>query len=446
MVKQILNKNRVRGNKLSLYIFVIVNLILFKQGEFLSAQVLFEEESVRIGNITVQGNIKTKPEIIVRELEFKTGDLVQKDQLELARKRIENLNLFNRVIFNFEDIGEQKDLNIVVWERWYLYPTPIFFINEHDWNKLSYGLGVFHANFRGRGENLWFAGWFGYNPGLNFSYSNRWFGGRHRLYSNFSLRSQKVESKTLIFPDQKEYHRSVSLLFGKKYGIHWYSDVEVKLKFINTDQRLSWGDRDNQDRVLGTMFKLQLDTRDLWQYPGKGNKISFSYSRSFLINGQAAFNKWQLDWRGYRTFWNIILAGRLFGETTQGHLPIYEHLYIGYGERVRGYFQKIYEGENRILTSVECRFPLLKERYFQIPSDSWLISYFQQMNFGIYVTLFRDAGAVWYQKEKLNPNLWQSGMGIGLNFILPYSNILRLEYAFDESGQPEYIFDVNVAF
>ena len=421
-------------------------MVQFDPGEMLHAQVLLDQESVRIGKISVQGNFKTKRSVLIRELEFRSGELVQKEQLEQARKRIENLNLFNRVVFHFEENDGNKDLIITVWERWYLYPAPIFFMNEHDWDKLSYGLGILHANFRGRAENLWLAGWLGYNPGLTFSYSNRWFGGKHRLYTNISLQSQKVESKTLIVPDQTEYHRAVSVLFGKKYGIHWYSDVELKMNFISTDDRLAWQTDNSQDRIFSAIFKIQMDTRDLWQYPRQGRKTVLSFRRSFLVNGSAAFNKWKLDWREYRTFWDITLAGRIFGETTQQHLPIYEHLFLGYGERIRGYFQKIYEGENRILTSFELRFPLLKEKYYQIPSDSWLISYFQQMKYSIYFTLFRDAGAVWYQDENLQSKHWQSGMGMGINFILPYSNILRLEYAFDESGQGEYILDVNAAF
>jgi len=433
-------------NKSYSFFLLLFVILLFFVFEFSSAQVILTEEEVRIGQINVQGNVKTKQDIIIRELEFKTGDLVSQEMLELARKRIENLNIFNRVMFNFKDADDQKDLVILVWERWYILPTPIFDINEHDWSKLSYGFGIFHSNFRGRAENVWFAGWLGYNPGLNLSYSNRWFGGKHRLYTSVNLKSQRIENKTLLFPDLNQHHRSVSLLFGRRYGIHWYSDVELKMNFIEADEDMKWQNKDNRDRVFSSIFKIQRDTRDLWEYPRKGSRMIFSFSRSMLLNGSDGFNKWSFDWREFRTLFGITIAGRIFGETTQQTVPIYKHIYLGYGERIRGYFDNVYEGENRILSSLEFRLPIFRQRYYQVPSDTWMATYFQQLKFGMYFTIFRDAGAVWYQDEKLHPRHWRAGTGVGLNFILPYSNIFRIEYAFDEEGNAQTIFDVNVAF
>ena len=412
----------------------------------LPAQVLLEADSVVIGNIRVQGNFKTKRDVIVRELEFSANDRVSKKGLELARQRIENLNLFNRVIFNFKDSGEKKDLIILVWERWYLYPTPIFTVNEHDWHKLSYGFGLYHANFRGRAENLWLAGWLGYNPGLTLSYTNRWFGGRHRLFTNISLESQRIASKTLLFPDQKEHHRSVALLFGRKYGIHFYSAVELTLASVNAGKKLLWQTGQNHDHLFSYAVQLQMDTRDLWEYPKQGRKSLLSFSRSFLLNGGATFNKWQVDWREYRSFWGITFAGRFLAALTQNKLPVYEHLYIGYGDRIRGYFQEIYEGDNCMLGSLEMRIPILKVKYFKIPAEAWYAAYLQNMKFGVYFTLFRDTGQVWRRGESFRINRLQTGSGLGLNFILPYSNILRLEYAFNEANQPEFIFDVKAYF
>jgi outer membrane protein assembly factor BamA len=432
---------------LILILFWIFSLEIIFQEE-LTAQVYLEnnENPVKVGKIDIQGNNKTKRDVILRELEFKSGETVSLEEVELARKRIENLNLFNRVIFNFKENEEVRDILILVWERWYILPAIIFNINEHDWGKISYGLGAYHSNFRGRAETLWLSGWLGYNPGLNFSYTNPWFAGRHRLYSSVSLQSQRVESKTLLFQEQKERHRSITFLFGKKYGIHLYTDVEFRLRFINVDEKLRWQSDQNQDRIFTPVFRVQYDTRDLWEYPKNGSRIALSFSRSFLLNKSASYQKFRLDWREFRTFLGVTLAGRIFGEKTQNRLPIYEHLFLGYAERIRGYFNSVFEGENRILSSFEMRVPILKERYYELPSEGLSMSYLQQLKFGMYLTVFRDAGAVWYQDESLQAKHWFSGYGFGLNFILPYSNIFRLEYAFDEAGKSEYIVDVNVAF
>jgi len=92
-----------------LFLFLTVHFIFgITATQPVSAQLVLTEEEVRIGKISVQGNIKTKQDVIIRELEFTSGDLVSQEMLEAARKRIENLNLFNRVIFNFRDAGELR--------------------------------------------------------------------------------------------------------------------------------------------------------------------------------------------------------------------------------------------------------------------------------------------------------------------------------------------------
>ncbi len=402
---------------------------------------------IRIGSIEVQGNHKTKQDVITRELEFKSGDWVDSLQLEKARERIENLKIFNRVQFHLQDAGAASDLLILVWERWYLFPSLIFRINEHDWHKISYGLGIYHLNFRGRTETLWFSGWLGYDPGFDFSYSNRWFGGNRRFYSTFQLLSQRVKTKSLHYPNQKENHRGAAWLIGKRFGLHWYSDANFDLSFISAeDHRLLWQSNHSQDQVFSINLRLHLDTRDLWEYPQSGSLGSVAFLHSELLNGNAGLNHWLLDWREYRTYWGVTLAGRFASDLTQNPLPVYQYLYLGYEERIRGHFQDIFEGENRTLGSFEIRVPLIKEWYFQVPMESWYAAYFQNMKFGLYLTVFHDAGAVWHQHEKLTRRDLQSGSGIGLNLILPYSNILRLEFAVDERGKTEEIVDVNIAF
>jgi outer membrane protein assembly factor BamA len=85
----------------------------------------------RIGTISIIGNKKTKPAIILREIPFHTGEeyslaeLVKK--FEIARKQLLNTSLFTRVTVAAKNItAEAIDIEVEVRERNYLFPLPYF--------------------------------------------------------------------------------------------------------------------------------------------------------------------------------------------------------------------------------------------------------------------------------------------------------------------------------
>ena len=108
-------------------------------------------------DISVEGNRVTKTPVILRELKQTTGTLLDPQLVEEDHKRILNLFLFHRVLLITEPYGHGARIKIIVTEKWYIFPFPVFFMSDRDWNKLSYGAGVAHSNFRGRAENLLFA-------------------------------------------------------------------------------------------------------------------------------------------------------------------------------------------------------------------------------------------------------------------------------------------------
>jgi len=111
--------------------------------------------------IIIQGNEKTKEEIITREMKLKQGDnfdevLAQQDQL-----RIQNLGIFNRVEVANIPTKQGVILVVTVSEMWYIFPYPIVFRNDRDWSRISIGAGLLYTNFRGRREviDFFFLAW-----------------------------------------------------------------------------------------------------------------------------------------------------------------------------------------------------------------------------------------------------------------------------------------------
>ena len=89
-------------------------------------------DSMIIKKMIFIGNEKTKDVVLRREMKTKVGDKLDKKKLEEDRKRLLNLQLFNRVEFNPMQADDGVILLIIVAERWFLFPYPIFFFNRSE--------------------------------------------------------------------------------------------------------------------------------------------------------------------------------------------------------------------------------------------------------------------------------------------------------------------------
>ncbi|RMD86930.1 MAG: hypothetical protein D6813_14240, partial [Calditrichaeota bacterium] len=153
--------------------------------------------------IIVQGNEKTKENIILREMKLKPGDKYDPTKAELDRLRIQNLGIFNRVEVDAIPSPRGVILVVTVSEMWYLFPYPILFTNERDWSKISFGAGLLHTNFRGRREIVDFSFWLGFNPAVKISYSNPWILGKLKFYTRVSLFAKKIRNRSFTVLNQE---------------------------------------------------------------------------------------------------------------------------------------------------------------------------------------------------------------------------------------------------
>jgi outer membrane protein assembly factor BamA len=101
------------------------------------------------------------------------------------------------------------------------------------------------------------------------------------------------------------------------------------------------------------------------------------------------------------------------------------------------------EGENLFGVSTEMHYPLLKPVYFKF---DFLPAEFSILKFGVVAAAFADAGTVWFRHQPFAVNNFAKGYGVGIHFILPYSWILRTEYAWNEMRQGEFILDLGSSF
>ena len=404
-------------------------------------------DSLVIKGIFFAGNEKTKDAVLYREIKSHIGDTLSLELMEEDRKRIQNLRLFTRVEAQPMRTEDGVVLIYYVAERWYIFPYPILYHNEGNLKKISYGVGFLHENFRGMNTSLSSSFWLGYNPGIDFSYFNPWIFGNKQYFLKIGASAKKVRNKSLLYDRFSERHYGLALTLGKRWGYHTYLSIGLGYRMLEVDDpyKEATATGTGSDRLPSVSMAFAYDTRDLHEYPKKGTYFLVSATKNTNLHN-IDFNSFGVDIRRYLPIYKgLSFAGRTAVDLTTGGSPVYQNVYLGYGERIRGRWHETREGQNRLLGNWELRFPLLKVRYLNFGNELAPVGpYGNNLPFGISGALFFDTGTVW--DHKLDRNAFISGYGFGLNFHVPYFDLIRLEYALNPQRHSEIIFDFLVRF
>ncbi len=408
-----------------------------------------------IDTAIVVGNKHTKSHIILREIPFTLPDTLDKEDLLQIKNRIQNLYLFNRVELQLARQEEKTILIISVTETWYFFPLPILFINERDWGKISYGMQFIHFNFRGQNEKLRIGGWLGYNPSFFLEYLNPWIGNKKRIIVGVSLFYNLIANKIFDFDEQRA---GINLLLGRQITLKFKTEIEFELQSIRLPrlyQQYSVS-KTGHDIVPSFSFHLRYDDRDLYEYPRKGFYIDYLLKRTGFRNNQPRFWRFIFDNRFYHPVYKeISLAIRNLLYIQSGNLPIYDRMYLGFYERIRGYFNRVFPPTSDFryfvapeisLSSLEIRFPILPIRYFSYEGIPMLSTFSRDLKFGLSAGIFVDSGIAWQKSSEFSLKNHFTGFGVGLHIHFPYINVLRLDYAWNDQGHREFIVDIGVAF
>jgi outer membrane protein assembly factor BamA len=448
-----------------LKLFLLLNIFVILSPQIFPAKILkvIQPDSsiykgkyfVVIDSFEIRGNKITEDDIILRELTFQKGDTVSNSTIEYNRERVFSLGIFTRVNLYVKEVDGLNILVIDVEESWYIYPIPFVELKERDWKKFSYGLDVVIQNFRGRNELLQIRGSLGYDPSVLLSYykpeiirgSDIYFNSIFS-YSNVRNKSQTAEYLYGAQFDQKIFHSSITL--GKRFGSYQRFGINLGYDYIASPVFIKGISASNEriDRMPIVGAAYSYDSRDLAQFPKNGIYASAGIQFKGLGLNDIKYQIADIDFREYRpVIDNLYFKWRFASRIAFGNLvPYYDFSFLGYRERIRGHFNDIQEGNNYYLGSVELYYPLIKDINVKLDFVPLLPEALLSYRIALYSQLFGDAGVAKLRHQKLNLNDFQSGYGLGLTLlILPY-NLLRFEFALDELGRKEFIFDLGLSF
>ena len=400
-----------------------------------------------IQNIIIIGNEITKDKVILRELVIHKGDIPTEENLAESQKRLLNLFLFNRVQLNLYPHDEKSLVLIIeVTEQLYFYPVPILTIRERDWSKWSYGLSIVNSNFRGQNERLWAGFWFGFRPGFGITYTDPWAGDSLHLNTGFNLMKTIFDHRTI--DGMEERHIAGRISVGKWWNYHFNTAVTFlgdRIRVAEEFRELMHSGK-TTEYTFGLELSLIYDTRDLRSYPSTGWSNRFQFYQYGLFENYNDYENIVLDLRKYFSIGPIILAGRFYQNSLFGQIPVYRMNYIGFTERIRGYFYKVWEGKHVQTGSIETRFNIIPVHYFSLDLPAIPPQYLRNLKIGLSGALFVDTGIVWDYSDEYQYDNFKTGFGFGFHIHLPYVEIFRVDIGFDGNLDSQFIVEVGVVF
>lgn len=373
-----------------------------------------------INDIIINGNEKTKDFVILRELEFSKGDILNMEKLQKSFQKLARLNLFMEFNPRLERVNTQDNTaNIIidlVEAKTGNLGTGVTYSTKDGW----YGfIDISERNFLGNGQTIGFDWKFGGVTNYGISFHEPWLMGTPTSFGiNLYDRTSTGKEEDVEYTEKR---RGGSISLGHKIIDDWNGRIRFRLE----DSSLNWdkdenknGERliDEKSNVRSLTLQANRDTTNHPFNPTRGSIDLFSIEYAGqMLGGDEDFTKYNADMRRfypgfkYGHAWGL----RLKAGTSEGELPRLEEYRLGGSESLRGYENGDFNGSDMLLLNLEYRFPIVE-------------------NFtGV---LFTDAGNAWGKEDKIDLSDLNYSYGAGLRMNTPIGQI-RLDYGFNDQGE-----------
>ena len=431
---------------------------------------------VVIGDISVEGNKKTKEKVILRELFIQPGDSILvpelANELEYNRLQLMNTGLFLKAEINIGDWdldARRLDLQVKVVEAWYIYPIPVFELADRNFNtwwkdydhslrRINYGLRFYHNNLTGRRDVLKGVVQFGFTNKYELVYRLPFIDRKQQwgvsLDASYS-RNKEINYTTL--DDHQQFFRSPDQILRRQFRVRAAATLRRKRQVSHTWEMAYWlnsigetvRDELNTDYFLGKLeqsytslsYEFSADTRDIRPYPLHGGFLQARVEKSGLGNWEdvnalyisSLFKKYLF----FSQHWSMELigAGRL--ALLRHKQPFANSQALGYGSHyIRGYELYVIDGLDYLYGKTSLRYQLLDRTvYF---GDLVPFPNMRQMPYRLYLALNNDMGFAnnpYYGDGNKLPNHLLWGYGLGLDLVVYYNKVFRLEFSRNRLGE-----------
>ncbi len=410
---------------------------------------IHKKQKVYIRRVFVEGNDRTRDNVIRRELRLLDGDLFNGKLLKRSNQRVTGTGFFESAEVTPVPTGNEGevDLKVKVKEK----PTGQISagVGYSSLARVYFAAAVEEQNLFGKGYHLSLSGqWSGRATQYILSFTNP-------SYNDTSL---AVGGDVYTRRENLDYYRKETqggrARFGYPLGeysaLNWsYRLDHYTIYDVDGDAAKDIRDIKGDNIASAATVGASRDTTNRKINPSEGNiyAVSMEYAGGLLM-GDDEFVKYIADTSHYfPLWWDHIFhwharAGYVMPNGDAGEVPVFERFYLGGINSVRGYTSgriSPYDaatgdrvGGNKMgFTNFEYIFPLFKEA-------------------GLMGVTFFDAGEVWADGEDVDSDLKRS-VGAGIRWYSPVGP-LRFEYGYaldeirNQGGKGKFEFTVGQFF
>ena len=291
---------------------------------------------------------------------------------------------------------------------------------------VTFGVGLKSTNFLSSGANLAAAARFGGANEIEFLANSAW-----RPYKSWWWKTEYfLRDRTNKLDSFEEFANELDLQAGRQVtdrlrigGLFHYVSIKSDIPGITLSPT-------NKDIVPGLGVVAEFDTRDSLTNPKRGWLNSVDATANGL-GTEANYSSFNFDIRRYQPIaerHGVALFSLLTLQTgAMGKdIPAWADFHIGGTNSMRGWEINARHGKNQWLNTLEYRYDLVQRRDISVKG----------LNFyaGVQLAIFTDAGSAWNESEEFSRN-FIGGAGFGIRLIVPYVNLVRIDFGFGQSGQ-----------
>lgn len=409
--------------------------------------ITIELVELRVADVRIEGNKKTKNHVIQRYITVEPGELLNVNKLREDQRKLGNLGIFESIDIKL-DMAETEDAYIVT-----------YVLKEARTGSAGIGAGysstekligyieVSESNFLGRLQTVNVNWQFGKGrSSYSLGFYDPWIDAKQtsfgiNLYNRTRAVTREWDKSSFQWNGEgdppceiryDELTRGGNASIGRP--LKQNMRLSLSLRIDGTElvplpqegkaktEKAEWAwlpGKNPSGDTRSLTLSLTGDTRDYYMNPTKGFYWRASAETAGrLLGGSYTFSKYQGEGSTYREVRpNQVFAVRLSGGTSTGALPPHEQYRIGGAETLRGYNYGEFYGDSMLLANAEYRFRILK---------------------GVQGVVFVDTGGIWLKDEEIDVEGFSTGAGLGVRVETPIG-MLRIDYGIGKQGGQAYL-------
>ncbi len=447
-----------------------------------------QQNHITVKDVIISGNNKTKDNVILREVNFESGTVINVQELETLfmqnRFQILGTGLFNNVVMNLKNYNttqQTADIEINVEENWYLFPLPIFELADRNFSvwweeqgrslsRVNYGFRIGHQNFSGNRDPFKIKVHFGYTRKYELEYDYPYLskdntlglGGSIFYSENREIAFQTIGNKTQFRRLEDERRLLSRFRIGPqlKYRPSIYSNHDLVLQyhhntidpFVATELNSNYFlNGETRLRFFILEYSFNYDRRLFSVYP-RGGYLLFAKIKKEGLGIFNSYNNLSLE-SGFEIHKaindKIILGTRTIGKTNldRSVVSFANNTGLGWGtDIVSGYELYVLDGTDYVISQNDAKWKFYNRNHNTV---GWLPDQLRKMNVTIFFRLNFDFAYVnertFIETNTLN-NRWIYGGGPAVDLILFNNYLFRFEYSFNDIGEQGLFFHNTFAF